>query len=55
MPRRELMSRIERLIGKKVESYHRVEGGYTPALRLLCKTTKASFLVKIEATFVNFS
>jgi thiamine kinase-like enzyme len=50
MPRRELASRIERLIGTKVESYRRVEGGYTPALRLLCKTTEASFFVKIGAT-----
>jgi hypothetical protein len=43
--RRELTARIERLIGTKVESYSRVEGGYTPALRRLCKTTQASFSV----------
>ena len=47
---RDLTSRIERLIGTKVESYRRVVGGYTPALRLLCKTTEASFFVKIGAT-----
>ena len=50
MLRRDLTSRIEKLIGEKVESYRRVEGGYTPALRLLCKTAEASFFVKIGAT-----
>jgi thiamine kinase-like enzyme len=50
LPRRELISRIEKLVGAKVESYRRVEGGYTPALRLLCKTTDASFFVKIGVT-----
>jgi thiamine kinase-like enzyme len=50
MLHRELVSRIEKLIGKKVESFDRVEGGYTPALRLLCKTTKGSFFVKIGTT-----
>jgi len=48
--RLELKSRIERLTGTKVESYRRVEGGYTPALRLLCKTTQASVFVKIGTT-----
>lgn len=50
MIRRELMARIERLVGTKVESYRRIEGGYSPALRLLCKTTEASFFVKIGTT-----
>lgn len=50
MPGQELASRIERLIGTKVESYRRVEGGYTPALRLICKTTGASFFAKIGTT-----
>lgn len=50
MLRRELTSRIERLIGAKVESYRRVEGGYTPALRLVCETNKAGFFVKVGAT-----
>lgn len=48
--RRELISRIERLVGAKVESCRRVEGGYTPALRLLCETTGASFFAKIGTT-----
>jgi thiamine kinase-like enzyme len=48
--RPELTSRIERLIGAKVESCRRVEGGYTPALRLLCETAGASFFAKIGAT-----
>ncbi len=47
---RELLARIERLTGTQVESYRRVVGGYTPALRLLCRTDKASFFVKIGAT-----
>lgn len=47
---RDLRSRIERLVGGRVESYRRVEGGYTPALRLLCKTAAASFFVKIGTT-----
>lgn len=49
-PGRELASRIERLIGAKVESYSIVEGGYTPALRLLCGTASASFFAKIGTT-----
>ncbi|MEO8436711.1 MAG: phosphotransferase [Pyrinomonadaceae bacterium] len=47
---RELIARLERLIGAKVESYRQVAGGYTPALRLICKSTAASFFVKIGAT-----
>ncbi|HEX8455830.1 MAG TPA: phosphotransferase [Pyrinomonadaceae bacterium] len=47
---RELISRIERLVGAKVESSRRVEGGYTPALRLLCQTTGGSFFAKVGVT-----
>ncbi len=50
MPRRELISRIEKLVGAKVESFRRVEGGYTPALRLLCRTADARFFVKVGVT-----
>ena len=50
MVRRELASRIERLVGARVESYRRVEGGYTPALRLLCRTARASFFAKVGTT-----
>ena len=50
MLRGDLAWRIERLIGAKIESYRPVEGGYTPAIRLLCSTTKASFFVKIGST-----
>lgn len=50
MPRRELISRIEKLVGAKVESYRRVEGGYTPALRLLCRTAHVDFFVKVGVT-----
>jgi thiamine kinase-like enzyme len=50
MIRRDLALRIERLIGAKVESYTPVAGGYTPATRLLCRTTKTSFFAKIGAT-----
>lgn len=47
---RELSSRIEALIGAKVESYSRIEGGYSPALRLRCRTPVASYFAKIGAT-----
>ena len=50
VPSRELISRIERLVGARVESYRRVEGGYTPALRLLCETAEATFFAKIGTT-----
>lgn len=50
MLRRELISRIERLVGARVESCRRVEGGYTPALRLLCETAGAGFFAKIGTT-----
>ena len=48
--RPELASRIERLVGARVESYKRVEGGYTPALRLLCRTSQGSFFAKVGTT-----
>jgi thiamine kinase-like enzyme len=50
MLRRELVSRIERLVGRRVESYRRIERGYTPSLRLLCKTSADSFFVKVGTT-----
>jgi thiamine kinase-like enzyme len=50
MMRRELASRIEGLVGARVESYSRVEGGYTAALGLLCRTDKASFFAKVGTT-----
>jgi thiamine kinase-like enzyme len=50
MVRRELISRIENLVGTKVESYRRVEGGYTPALRLLCETAGATLFAKVGTT-----
>jgi thiamine kinase-like enzyme len=50
VPGRELAGRIERLIGARVESYSRVEGGYTPALRLLCRTAGGSFFAKVGTT-----
>jgi thiamine kinase-like enzyme len=50
MLRGDLAFRIERLIGAEVESYRPVAGGYTPAIRLLCRTTTTSFFVKVGAT-----
>ena len=47
---RELISRVERLVGARVESCRRVGGGYTPALRLLCETAEDSFFAKIGTT-----
>jgi thiamine kinase-like enzyme len=46
----ELAGRIERLIGAKIESAATVQGGYTPALRLLCQTSKHAFFVKVGVT-----
>jgi thiamine kinase-like enzyme len=51
--RPELTSRIERLVGARVESYRRVEGGYTPALRLVCGTSKGTFFAKVGTTPVT--
>src|SRR5258708_10374593 len=50
LPGTGLISRIERLIGAKVESYNPVSGGYTPAIRLLCRTSTTSFFAKIGVT-----
>jgi thiamine kinase-like enzyme len=47
---RDLASRIERLVGAKVESYTPVAGGYSPAIRLLCRTSTTSFFAKVGAT-----
>lgn len=47
----DLVLRIERLLGAKVESCIPARGGgYTPATRLICTTSKASFFVKAGAT-----
>lgn len=49
-PSRELLSRLERLVGARIESWRVVEGGYTPALRLLCETGRGSFFAKVGTT-----
>lgn len=46
----DLLARIEKLIGSSIESYKTVEGGYTPATRLLCGAGANSFFVKAGAT-----
>jgi thiamine kinase-like enzyme len=46
----ELIARVEKLLGAKVESVQPAEGGYTPALRLCCRTASASFFVKAGTT-----
>lgn len=45
-----LQQRVETLLGARVNSWQRVEGGYTPALRLVCRTDRGSFFVKAGAT-----
>jgi hypothetical protein len=45
-----LRARLERLLGIKVESWRGVEGGYTPALRLLYQTALGSFFAKVGTT-----
>ena len=47
---REILSRIEKLIHTKIRSYSVVEGGYTQATRLLCKTDTTSFFAKAGST-----
>lgn len=47
---KQLVSRIERQLGTRIESSRTVIGGYTPALRLLCHTTKGPFFVKVGVT-----
>lgn len=48
MLRPDLAQRIERLIDAPIESYRVVSGGYTPALRMLCRTATASFFAKVS-------
>jgi thiamine kinase-like enzyme len=50
IPHSDLAFRIERLLGAKVQTYTPIAGGYTPAIRLCCRTTFASFFVKVGAT-----
>lgn len=45
--RLDLNSRIERLAGEPLTAYCRVQGGYTPALRLVCAGVRTSFFAKI--------
>jgi hypothetical protein len=55
VPSRELVRRIERLAGARVESYSRVGGGYTAARRLLCRRAGGggSFFAKVGTTPVT--
>ena len=46
----DLTQRLERLVGARIESFTPVVGGYTPALRLVCRTATTSFFAKIGAT-----
>jgi hypothetical protein len=48
-----MQSRIERLVGERVVSWRRVDGGYTPAARLVGRTARGSFFVKIGTTPVT--
>lgn len=42
-----LMQRIEALVGETVEAYEMRSGGYTPALRISCRTAHQRFFVKV--------
>jgi thiamine kinase-like enzyme len=46
----ELIARIERLLDAPLASYWLVQGGYTPALRLLCATSGGRCFVKVGST-----
>ena len=50
MQRTDLLPRLEKLIGAKVELLEQVQGGYTPALRLRCHTASGTFFAKVGAT-----
>jgi hypothetical protein len=45
-----LMPRLERMLGRPVTAWRIVSGGYTPALRLVCSTSRDSVFVKIGVT-----
>jgi hypothetical protein len=46
----ELQARIERLLDARLLACRRAEGGYTPATRLVCDTSRGACFVKIGAT-----
>ncbi len=46
----ELMARVESMLGARVVAQRAVSGGYTPALRLVCQTSKGSVFVKAGVT-----
>jgi hypothetical protein len=46
----ELIDRIERLLGAPLVQHRAVQGGYTPALRLICETRLGRCFVKIGST-----
>lgn len=50
MDQSNIIDRLEKLIGSKITAYQRIEGGYTPAIRLRCHTASASFFVKVGTT-----
>jgi thiamine kinase-like enzyme len=45
-----IIPRLEKLVGAKIETFHQVQGGYTPAVRLVCATVRASFFAKVGVT-----
>ncbi len=46
----DLLDRVGRLVGDTVVSSAPVEGGYTPATRLVCRTSRGQFFVKAGST-----
>jgi hypothetical protein len=46
----DLLARVERLIGAHVEAYIPATGGYSPALRLRCRTSWGGLFVKVGVT-----
>ncbi len=46
----DILARVEGLLGAKVESHRVAQGGYTPATRLVCQTSKGSFFAKAGST-----
>ena len=46
----ELLARVESMLGARVVAQRAVSGGYMPALRLMCQTSKGSVFVKVGVT-----
>ncbi|BBM86374.1 phosphotransferase [Candidatus Uabimicrobium amorphum] len=49
-PNQEVISRIEKIAGTRIENYSLATTGYTPALRLVCQGKDSRFFAKVGVT-----